>query len=83
MAVPFEEQLPLIVPWWNADAFHALKREAGHGRRPMRVWFFAFLVFLGGEIFLRTFIADRQVKLDQEKQTIMKVPRSTTGANQK
>jgi uncharacterized membrane protein len=49
----------------------------------MGVWFFAFLVFLGGAIFLWTFIADRQVKLDQEKQTIMKVPRSTTGANQK
>jgi hypothetical protein len=43
------------------------------GRWPMRVWLVAFLAFFGGVVFLWTFIAERQVKLEQEKQTIMKV----------
>jgi hypothetical protein len=33
----------------------------------MRFAFFAFLVFLGGAIFLLTFVADRQAKLGDDR----------------
>ena len=33
----------------------------------MKVYLFAFLVFLGGAIFLLSFIADRQTKLNEDR----------------
>jgi hypothetical protein len=47
----------------------------------MRVAFIAFLVFLGCAIFLVTFVADRQAKLEQERLSIMKSPRSVIEAD--
>jgi hypothetical protein len=47
----------------------------------MKVAFFAFLVFLGCAIFLVTFVADRQAKLEQERLSIMKSPRSVIEAD--
>jgi hypothetical protein len=47
----------------------------------MKVAFFAFLVFLGCAIFLVTFVADRQAKLEQERLSIMKAPRSVIEAD--
>jgi len=47
----------------------------------MRVAFFAFLVFLGCSVFLVTFVADRQVRLEQERLSIMKAPRSVMEAD--
>jgi hypothetical protein len=47
----------------------------------MKVAFFAFLVFLGCAVFLVTFVADRQVRLEQERLSIMKAPRSLMKAD--
>jgi hypothetical protein len=47
----------------------------------MRVAFIAFLVFLGCAIFLVTFVAERQARLEQEKVSIMKSPRSLIEAD--
>ena len=47
----------------------------------MKVAFFAFLVFLGCAVFLVTFVADRQVRLEQERLSIMKAPRSVIEAD--
>jgi hypothetical protein len=47
----------------------------------MRFAFFVFLLFLGGAIFLVTFVADRQAKLDRERLSIMKAPRSVIEAD--
>ena len=47
----------------------------------MQVAFFAFLVFLGCVVFLVTFVADRQVRLEQERLSIMKAPRSVMEAD--
>jgi hypothetical protein len=46
------------------------------GEWPMKVYLFAFLVFLGGAIFLLSFIADRQTKLNEDRLSIMKKPKS-------
>jgi hypothetical protein len=47
----------------------------------MKVAFFAFLVFLGCVVFLVTFVADRQARLEQERFSIMKAPRSVMEAD--
>jgi len=44
----------------------------------MKVYLFAFLVFLGGAIFLLSFIADRQTKLNEGRLSIMKKPKSVS-----
>jgi hypothetical protein len=47
----------------------------------MKVYLFAFLVFLGGVIFLLSFIADRQTKLNEDRLSIMKKPVSEIDFN--
>jgi hypothetical protein len=42
----------------------------------MKIYLLAFLVFLGGAIFLLSFIADRQSKLNEDRLSIMKKPKS-------
>jgi hypothetical protein len=51
------------------------------GEWPMKVYLFAFLVFLGGAIFLLSFIADRQTKLNEDRLSIMKKPVSEIDFN--
>jgi hypothetical protein len=51
------------------------------GEWPMKVYLFAFLVFLGGVIFLLSFIADRQTKLNEDRLSIMKKPVSEIDFN--
>jgi len=40
--------------------------QAATGERPMKLPFFAFLVFLGGALFLVLFVVDRQTKLGED-----------------
>ena len=45
------------------------------GRRPMKIALFAFLVFLGGAVFLLSFIADREMKAGDDR-VVRKMSRS-------
>ena len=42
----------------------------------MKIYLFAFLIFLGGAMFLVMFVVDRQTKLNQDRLSITKMPRS-------
>lgn len=42
----------------------------------MKMYFFAFLVFLGDALFLILFVVDRQTKLNENRLSITKMPKS-------
>jgi hypothetical protein len=56
----------LILPRRNVASIRALG-IGRPGRRPMKIAFFAFLVFLGGVIFLLSFVADREMKAGDDR----------------
>jgi hypothetical protein len=56
----------LILPLWNVASNRALG-IGRPGRRPMKIAFFAFLVFLGGVTFLLSFVADREMKAGDDR----------------
>ena len=55
-----------ISPSYHGNVGLVYPLEMGR-KRTMKFAFFAFLVFLGGAIFLLSFVADRQAKLGDDR----------------